>query len=362
MPNYVEIGRLGWELAVRCSPKFEEAAVAITEAGTGLLERSGFLSPDALRGLSQFLSPKAAESLPQIQSTIGTTVSNMPAEFNMIGKPRTLQVAGSQRELAVYEPHRNLYINSDGTFAAATPTPSGQQVLVEHFAPKGSYAEMTTARQYYDNLRDPYAEPRGMWSTGHTMLTGVSTNPESRQFIAGFHSLSARPNFQPDPNLVAFIKNSRPVDVAKERVDQQLLARVSTPKAVGWLLGFDHKAGEAIVSFDDWARVGNANVNRSYLIVTSLTNLYPVELRSLQQPAFTAYRNSLGELFGAEQQGSNVRLTPYHAFAIRPSEVGLVKNNNQSLSSALGINSAAGVRAMGGYWTSKGARIPINFN
>ena len=195
------------------------------------------------------------------------------------------------------------------------------------------------------------------------MYADVITHPDSRQFGVGMMNWqSGRLNFTAAPEIVKAVAASKPVEVADELVNQHLGKWVSNPRATGWLVGFDKTAGEAIVTMDDWARPGFNWWNPKNQVVKNLEGLYPVQLRAFKGEMYTAYRNPMGNLFTVEAAPGGFKLAPAEqAFAFRPSEVGVGPYGEpQSLAQALGLDPNAGLRAMGGYVTSMGGRIPLN--
>jgi len=311
---------------------------------------------DALPALSRYLSTPAKANLPTIGRSLGLTGRNEGGTV-IIGRPGG-QLTGPEQNLHVYEPHRNLTIHPNGSFSIATPTPSGQRLMHQEFKVKGAYAEPPSRVEYRFDQQQPYPAIPDPRDRGPAMLSQVITRGDSRQFGVGMMNWTAgRQNFMPAKDVIDAVKASRPVDVSTERINQVVGNWVSNPQASGFLLGFDKKAGEAIVGYGNRPAVGFEHWHPSNAVVKSLDGFYPVDLLGDKGTNVTAYRNAVGQLFEAQEIPGGFKLHPAsETFAFKPSEVFV---RDLTLDKALGLDSRTGLRALGGYHTQTGGRIPI---
>jgi hypothetical protein len=357
LPNYVEIGEVGLQMARKLAPSLtENISALLTREVTTVLEQGRALTPDSLRGLSGFLSNAAQKDLPLLSKTLGLAGRDDGAVI--IGKKLNSGFDGG-RYLNVYEPHRNVTIRSDGSWHIASPTPSGQRLMTQNFNWKGSHAEVNQRIRYVDEQKDTYPHIIDPARPYAAMLANVFTTGESRQFGVGtWNWMSGRNNFMPAQELIDAVKATKPVDVADAAMNKVMGTYVSNPLANGWLVGFDKKAGEALVSFGDWPAAGFEHWRSTNAVVKNLDGLYPVEVAKYRAPSVTAFRNAVGKIFEAEKVPEGYKLAPSsRVFAFKPSEVDL---HQGPLSEVLGIDPQTGLRALGGYDTVVGGRIPIS--
>jgi hypothetical protein len=357
LPNYVEIGEVGLQMARKLAPSVtENVSALLTREVTTVLEQGRALTPDSLRGLSSFVSNAAQKDLPLLSKTLGLAGRDEGAVI--IGKKLNSGSYGGPH-LTVYEPHRNVTIRSDGSFHIASPTPSGQRLMTQNFNWKGSHAEVNQRTRYADVVNDPYPQIIDPARPYAAMLANVITTGESRQFGVGtWNWMSGRNNFMPAKELIDAVKATKPVDITDAAINKVMGTYVSNPLASGWLVGFDRKAGEALVSFGDWPTAGFEHWRPTNAVVKNLDGLYPVDVAKYRASSVTAFRNAVGKIFEAEKVPEGYKLAPSsRVFAFKPSEVGLQQG---SLSEVLGIEPQTGLRALGGYDTQAGGRIPIS--
>ena len=162
MPNYIEIGEAGLAIARRALPGLAEDLGAVTgRQATSLLERSGYLTENIGTAITKMMNGTARNELPTIERALSNATSKGTNEFVVYGRPASEAIIGpggslkSQR-IVVYEPHRNISVYPNGEISIATPTPSGQQLLLQRFNLKGPYAEVNMRPQYAPSLKDSY--------------------------------------------------------------------------------------------------------------------------------------------------------------------------------------------------------------
>lgn len=356
MPKFIEIGEVALQLARKMAPSAMESAEALMNREvTTLLAQGRTLSPESLKGLSRLVGSAAKEFQPlhgiKLESAVreeGTFV---------VGKPI---ISGGHRfpELKIYEPHHNITIRNDGSFNVAAPTPSGQKVVHRDYEWKGNYAEAGGEHRYSESLRDPYPKI-DLPGDYHGATYGfVTTHGNARQFEIGARGWSSgKNNFSPNNGILDTIKTAKPVNVSDEAISKLVGANVTNPVGNGWLVGFDKKSGEALVSYGNRPEVGFNVWDPRNLVVKNLDGLYPVDLAMNGASNMTAYRNALGRVFEPRKVEGGFSLAPAsQLFAFKPSEVGL---HSGRLSKLLGLESQVGLRALGGYDTIYGGRIPI---
>ncbi len=360
MPNYLEIGEVGLVIAREQTPRLmAEASEILTREVTTILEGGTVMSRQHLPGLSRFMTQTARQELPEITRSLGLK-SEAERGTLIIGRPVQSHV-GNAPDLKIYEPNRNITIYGDGSVSVHSPTPSGQRVMTENFNLKGPNAKYNRGVLYDESLKDSYPVLPDAKRPGIGMLSTVITHGDSRQFGVGMMNWeNGRQNFMPAKEIVDAIRGTQPVSVSSERVSGLVGRWVSNPQALGWLIGFDKKAGEAIVAMGNWPIAEFEWWRPANRVVKSLDGLYRVELSAHRSAPITAYRDAVGHLFQAEEIAGGYKLAPAaNTFAFKPSEVGLGYENGP-MSQVLGLNSNTGLRAMGGYRTDLGGRIPID--
>lgn len=354
MPNFIEIGEAALALASRKLPSLtDDAAKIAAREGTTLLERSGFLSAEMGPALKQMMNGGIRTEFPAMQRALA---ANAAEDLLVFGRP-TESVLGAPRRLMVYEPHRNISFYPNGEYGIATATPSGQRLMIERF----SSSQMPQSTRYVERLKDSYVHVPDRMSPGMEMTSHVITQNGSRQLSLRGGWILDHTNFVAPPETVAAVQALKPLQVADQAIERELGKWVPTSSDTGWLIGFDKRAGEAIVTFDEWASADFAHSTSSNSIVKSLDGFYPIQLRAYKGDLYTAYRNPLGQIFSADKIEGGYRLSEAgRTFAFKPSEVNVGRYASPiSLSRALGIDKDSGLRAMGGFATWKTGKIPI---
>jgi hypothetical protein len=284
-------------------------------------------------------------------------------EFLVAGRPN-VHVLGAERPLALYQKSSNVYLGDTGLMVAR-PTPSGQAIRLEHFDINGD--PMDKYPRYVDRLADEYGTVAGRFSgvigpgerytgDGIQLPVKVLTDGSQRQVSIGGNYIFGN-NFMPEQSVIDGVKATKPVPVPQGMIDSVLGRNVSNSRASGWLIGFDSKTGEALVNTDEYSRAFVRGPGEQH--IGSLDGWHAVKIQPYNGESFTAYRNPTGQLFRAERhpEGGYRMLSSEQTFAFPPSEVRLP--DGRILSKALGVDQTTGTRALGGFLTNQGGRIPI---
>jgi hypothetical protein len=349
--NYIEVGETAVSLARRMAPGLTESAVAaLSKEGTSLLERSGFLARlDSNHTVARWLTDAAKEAMPAIQRAAGSA-THAGGDLLVVGKPfkSTLgsEVVPHANTFTIYEPHQNISIHPDGQFRIDYPTPSAQRIRSDHFLPDGRW----TGNTYSSSAADGYGfmpAPEGVSAT-------VASQFGSRQFMLISAWDASRGNFSINPVIDKFIREGKPV-TGLQNLSNVMGRTVSTPFADGKLIGFDRISGEALVTQDGFHSTGLSfdlsNASKR------MNQTYPVKLTFADDAQITAQRSPTGKFLPFKVETSDPAFQPNATiFAFSPLEV---KLGGRPLSEILGVENSTGLRAMGGYSTVDGARIPI---
>lgn len=123
--------------------------------------------------------------------------------------------------IRIYERTRNIRLFKDGSGWFATPTPSGQKVLIQPFNVKGKYVDANTQTRYVDMLTDEYGTVAGVnCSIGNSLR--IYTRGSERCAVVGCMGVQRDNNFQPMESLVEMAKASRPGNVDMDAVNRLL--------------------------------------------------------------------------------------------------------------------------------------------
>jgi hypothetical protein len=163
---------------------------------------------------------------------------------------------------------------------------------------------------------------------------------------------STRENFSINPVTQKFIRDSKPITDVHD-LSHLMTRTVSTPFADGKLIGFDHVTGEALVTQDGFHSTPQLPARGEPARAP-----YPVKLTFSNDQQITGWRNPSGKLAPFSLKNGNFlsQSSEITVFAFSPNEV---KLEGQSLADVLELDKRTGLRAMGGYSTINGARIPI---
>jgi hypothetical protein len=351
--NYIEVGETAVSLARRLAPGMTESAIAaLSREGTSLLERSGFLSRlDSNHAVARWLTDTAKEAMPAIQSAVGDA-PHAGGDLLVVGKPFNsvvgAEVVPHANSLTIYEPHQNIAIHPDGQFRIDYPTPSGQRIRSDHYLPDGRW----TGNTYSSSTADGY----GFMPASEGVSATVASQFGSRQLMLNSAWDASRSNFTVNPVIDKFIRESRPVSRTMARIIEDAMGRtVSTPLADGKLVGFDRISGEALVT-----QHGSHPPGLSFDVSDASRRIgqnYPVKLTYARDAEITVQRTPTGKIQPFQLKSSDPEYKPNSTvFAFSPLEV---KLDGRPLSEILGVEKSTGLRAMGGYSTVDGARIPI---
>jgi hypothetical protein len=324
----------------------ERTSAASGLARVGAAELSGGLRAG---GAAQDLLLVGKPLPEQVAQTLGASFKPAPATM----------ASAENMQLAVYERNRNLYLLNDGSLRVASPNCAGTQLRIETFNAAGESVDL----KYAPHLRDYFGTVANPSKAEAKLPAEIVTTPTSRRFVIGGAegtnklSLSAT-SFGPAPEVWSAAASARPLHPMSSIVESYLGRHVSTPGmpiSSGALIGFDARAGEALVAHTG----GPVFAPTPIKTVSALRNLVPVTIKSSYDAApITAFRSHMGELFRSEPTKYGAfKLYPAHfVSAYAPAEVNLGSLN---LAECLNISKTAGIRAQGGFPTRIGGRVSI---
>jgi hypothetical protein len=364
--------------AAEFAPRLAEEATLLLSKSVGLAGKNEAVPAviERLSGLTDVSQrTSAAAGLARVGTAQMSRTGGAAQELLLVGKPLPEQVAqtlGSSfkpapaamadtpnMRLAVYERNRNLYLLNDGSLRVASPNCAGTQLRIETFNAAGETVDL----KYAPHLRDYFGTVANPSKPGANLPAEILTTPTSRRFVIGNAEGSNRlalsaTSFGPAPEVWSAASSARPVHPMSSIVESYLGRHVSTPGSPissGALIGFDARAGEALVAHTG-GPIFSATPAKT---VSGLRNLVPVTIKSSYDAApITAFRSHMGELFRSEPASyGSFKLYPARfVSAYAPAEVNLGSLN---LAECLNISKSAGIRAQGGFTTNLGGRVSI---
>ena len=287
--------------------------------------------------------------IPALESAMTVaSYSNVTGKNSMRGLPpqESVLYARQQGSVVLYDQGRNILVGQS-SIKVETPSPSGQQTMVEFFDSHGNH------RAEYEYFGPPVSQQQL-----NSRLIAVTQNGYRYLSVDGGAVETNRRPFLPPDAVVDSAVSQKPVDVVDRTVDQYIGQYVNTPRSSGWLVGFDPRSAEAIVSFDEWAAIKGFDGFMGPVPAKA----YPIELAGIKGQQFEGFRDSSGRLMFANHRTATPRTTlaASSMMAIKPSEVTVHNRGNRlRLSTALGLAPTDGLRAAGGYWLQDGSRLKL---
>jgi hypothetical protein len=249
--------------------------------------------------------------------------------------------------VTIFDKGRNITVGLN-SIKIETPSPSGQQTLVEHFNAAGE----RTSKQY-----EYWGPPVSTHEINSRMRVVIQNGARTVAVDNGYVSRPSQ-RFLPPSQVLETAASQRPIEIPDAKLKEYLGQWVSAPRGSSWLIGFDKRTGEALVSFHDFASPYGFHYNK---VIELVGEVYPVEVRRFDGSFDRGLRDATGRLVFDNDGKHGPKYSPSgQVLAVSPTQIGVGPyGETVSLAKALGLRPTDGMRALGGFWAGDGSGLAL---